>query len=88
MKSEQELEKLIKRKKEIDSRIINLKAKVDKTKRKEDTRKKILVGAYFIQRFEKEEKLTELNTLMDGFLTRKIDRVLFGLTVEDNNTSN
>lgn len=55
-------------------------AKIQNQKRKDDTRRKLLVGAAILQKIElhqwPEEKLLNL---MDGFLTRDKDRQLFGL---------
>ncbi|MTI75749.1 MAG: mobilization protein C [Marinobacter sp.] len=55
-------------------------AKIQNQKRKDDTRRKVLVGAAILQKIElnqwPEEKLMNL---MDGFLTRDKDRKLFRL---------
>lgn len=48
-------------------------------KRKNDTRKKILVGAYILDKYKKEGTTEILKAELDAFLTRKQDRVLFGL---------
>ena len=69
----------------IDEEIAKLKAKAlliknraSKQKGKDDTRRKILIGAYMLDQIEKgrysEEKL---NTEMNTFLSRKSDRDLF-----------
>ena len=51
-----------------------------KANRAMDTRRKILVGSFFIQRAESEEQQAKLRTLLDPYLTRTDDRALFGLT--------
>jgi hypothetical protein len=43
-----------------------------------DTRKKILIGAYFLE-VKYKGKEEELTKIMDGFLIRDNDRALFGL---------
>jgi hypothetical protein len=79
------LEQLLKKKEQIENRIQLLKSKENEKKRKEETRKKILLGAWVMHQIEqgyleKEEVLSGL----DKFLTRPIDRQLFGLKVEEN----
>lgn len=50
--------------------------------RKDETRRKILVGAYFLEQAEKEESMQALIKRLDPFLTRKADRRLFNLPDE------
>jgi septal ring factor EnvC (AmiA/AmiB activator) len=52
-----------------------LKAQV----KKDDTRRKILVGAYFLEQAERDGTVSELFKKLDPFLTRKADRLLFNL---------
>ena len=47
--------------------------------KKEDTRRKILVGAYFLEQADKDGTMPDLLKKLDGFLTRKNDRALFNL---------
>ncbi len=55
-------------------------AKIQNQKRKDDTRRKVLVGAAILQKIELNQWPKEkLLHLMDGFLTRDKDRKLFGL---------
>ena len=63
-----------------------LKAKIEKLKnqektkhRKQETRKKILVGAYYLEKMVSGGKIDELKKEMDKFLDKKSDRALFGL---------
>lgn len=52
----------------------------DKTRnRKQETRKKILVGSFYLEQIEKDGKTEELKKAMNKFLRRKNDRQLFGL---------
>ena len=48
-------------------------------RRKDDTRKKILVGAYIIDKYERTGTTEMLLEELDTFLSRKQDRELFGL---------
>lgn len=55
-------------------------AKIQNQKRKDDTRRKVLVGAAVLQKIELNQWPEErLLNLMEGFLTRDQDRELFGL---------
>ena len=57
----------------------------EKTKlRKQETHKKILVGAYFLEKAVKENTMEELLKELDAFLTRDSDRVLFDLPLKEN----
>lgn len=52
-----------------------------KAQRTTDTRKKILIGAFMLERMEKnEETKTKLIGQLDQYLTRADDRELFGLS--------
>jgi hypothetical protein len=56
--------------------------KLKNKQRKTDTRRKILIGAYFLNKFN------ELKSIMNEFLTRDHDRLLFDLDIikKDKNT--
>lgn len=71
------LEKLLERKAEIDAQIASAKAKLRKAEKKKDTRRKILIGACFLEKYK--EKQEELKNIMDAFLVRNNDRALFDL---------
>lgn len=58
-------------------------ARIRNKLKKDDTRRKILVGAYFMDQAERNGTTKELFKKLDGFLIRKADRELFGLPVED-----
>ena len=72
------LSKLLQKKEKLDQQIASAKLRVKKKERAEDTRKKILVGAYFLE-VKYKDKEQELAKLIDGFLVRDSDRALFGL---------
>lgn len=74
------LEKLKQRKAQLEARIQTIEARNKSKERKIDTRKKILIGSYYLNQATKENKLDELVKIMDKFLERDNDRQLFGLT--------
>jgi vacuolar-type H+-ATPase subunit I/STV1 len=59
-------------------------AKLKQQAKKEDTRRKILLGARDIYEAEKSGSVEELYRSMDNFLTRDNDRKLFGLPPLEN----
>ena len=71
----------------IDEKIAKLKAaalrikkRLAQKKRKDDTRRKILIGALMMDKIEKGKYTQErLNSAMNTFLSRKSDRELFSL---------
>lgn len=78
------IEKLRKKQEVLKSRIQLIESREKAKVRKLDTRKKILVGSYFIEKYSEENKLDELNSIMDNYLTRVSDRKVFGLKEKDN----
>ncbi len=79
MPSHEYLQKLLKKRQQFDARIASTKAKIKKEEQKKETRKKILVGGYFLEKFEEEQKSDELKSIMADYLTRESDLKLFGL---------
>ncbi len=77
-KKSDSLSKLLQKKEKLEQQIASAKSRVKKKERAEDTRKKILVGAYFLD-VKYKDKEDELVKLIDGFLVRDIDRALFNL---------
>ena len=73
------LTKLLQKKQKIEQQISNAKTRLKKVERAADTRKKILIGAYFLE-VKYKGKEDELTKIMDGFLIRDNDRALFGLS--------
>ena len=74
------IEKLRGKIEQLGARMRHLEAKDRTREKKMDTRRKILVGAYYIEQMEKDESLNErILAKLDGFLTRPLDRRLFGL---------
>jgi predicted nucleic acid-binding Zn-ribbon protein len=72
------LKKLEEKKKQIDSQLVNIKQQLQQEERQKDTRRKILVGAFFLEKYK--NKLPDLTKEIDSFLVRPQDRNLFGLS--------
>jgi hypothetical protein len=73
------LQRLKEQRAKIEARIQAAEARDKQASRKQDTRRKILIGSYHLDKAIKENKLTELKQLMDEYLTRESDRKLFEL---------
>lgn len=74
-----QLEKLKKQHEALMARIQACEARKRTIDRKEETRRKILAGAYYLDLARKEGRFEEIQTLMNNYLTRPADRKLFGL---------
>ena len=75
------LEKLKKQREALDARIQAAEARSRNNERKKDTRRKILVGAYYLEQAQKNNQAwTALQQIMTGYLTRDSDRKLFDLS--------
>ncbi len=78
--SDSQLEKLEKRKADIQRKIQHIKSAESKKKRQEETRRKILLGAAVLSRIKKEEwPEDKMLAMMNEYLTKERDRELFGL---------
>ena len=78
------LDALKKKNAQIKAQIQKLEASEKTQERKRDTRRKILVGAYFIDQANETKTFAEIVKIMDGYLKRNSDRVLFDLEpIED-----
>lgn len=73
------IEKLKKQRALLDARIQAIQSRHKVSERKKDTRRKILVGAYYLEKAHQNNEWNEVKKLMDTYLTRNIDRVLFDL---------
>ena len=74
------LDKLTLKRQQLNAQIQALKAKESKQKRKEDTKRKVLVGSVVLKMLETGEMPQErMNQILDKHLTRDTDRALFGL---------
>ena len=69
------------RQKQLAARIASMEAREKSNERKKDTRRKILIGAYYLDLARKMDTMNELANTLDTYLTRESDRALFGLPV-------
>ena len=78
------LEQLLKKREELSAQIQKIRAREATQKRKEDTRRKILLGALVMEMMDKGElNRDKIMKRLSGFLTLEIDRKLFDLPVKD-----
>jgi len=73
------LQKLIDQRNQLEERIKRQKMKLDSQERQRDTRRKILAGAYLLEKYK--DRPDELKNLLDKFLSRPADRELFNLSI-------
>lgn len=73
------LERLKQQREQITARIQAAEARGKTAERKRDARRKILIGAYYLDMAHKEGNYDQLVKRMDEFLTRNSDRKLFNL---------
>ena len=74
------LETLKAKKEQIEARIKNLESKENLKQKKQDTRRKILIGAMVMEQMKKnEEAKKKILASLEGFLTRPMDREMFDL---------
>ncbi len=78
------LDELLKKREQLNAQIQKERNKQIEQQRKEDTRRKILLGALMMEMMKKGE-LDEKKIMkkLDGFLTLDIDRKLFNLSVKN-----
>ncbi len=74
-----QIEKLEKRQAQLQAQIQNLKARDRSKQEREETRRKILVGAYMLDQAREKSSYAALVTKLDKYLTRDSDRKLFEL---------
>lgn len=72
------LDVLLKKQEMLKNQIASVQARQRKEEDRKLTRMKILAGAFLIE--QHKENISELSCKLDSFLTRKNDRLLFGLT--------
>ena len=74
------LENLLKKREQLNAQIQKIRNKEANQRRKEDTRRKILLGALLMEMIEKGElDRNKIRKRLSSFLTRDIDRKLFDL---------
>jgi hypothetical protein len=78
--SDSQLEKLEKRKADIQRKIQRIKSAESKKKRQEETRRKILIGSAILSRVKKGEWPEDrMLAMMNEYLNKERDRELFAL---------
>jgi large subunit ribosomal protein L7/L12 len=70
---------LKKKKEQLNAQIQKLESLQKSRERKRDTRRKILIGACFMDKAAEDGSLDSLYQQLDGYLKRNSDRELFGL---------
>ena len=78
------LERLKAQKAKMTARIQSVEARLKVDERKKDTRRKILIGSFYLEEAIKNNRMDEIKKHMDVFLTRDSDRVLFDLPKKGN----
>ena len=74
------LEQLLRKQEELKAQIRQEKNKLDQQERKNDTRRKILLGSLMMDMMKKGElDEKKIRKKLDGFLNKNIDRKLFSL---------
>ena len=78
--SKKKIDKLKEQRDKLNARIQAVEAREKTIERKHDTRRKVLVGAYGLEKAASTENgMTDLIKRLDGYLTRDADRALFSL---------
>lgn len=78
-KNSKYLERLKRQQEIIKARIVNVENREKTAERKRETRRKILVGSYYLEYARENDQMADIQKVMDGFLQRNSDRVLFEL---------
>ena len=81
---EERISELEKQRDQINARLLKERAKVSAQKRKDDTRRKIIVGAAMLAHAEHDAAVkAQMGRILDQHVTRPQDRVLLGLQPKD-----
>lgn len=78
-----QLLKLKEQRAKLEARIQAIEARAKQDERKKDTRRKILVGSYYLEQVIQNNQMDDLKKRLDSFLTRNSDRRLFDLPERD-----
>ena len=79
MTSSSKIDSLKKKRDTINARIKLLQNREQLKERKADTRRKILLGSYYLDQAKQNDSYDDIVKLMDSYLTRTSDRALFDL---------
>ncbi len=74
------LERLKAQRDKLEARIQATEARSKTAERKKDTRRKILVGSYYLDQAQKNNQMGDITKQMDGYLKRNSDRKLLAAT--------
>lgn len=78
-KKSTKLENLKKKQDQLKAQIQKLEAAEKHRERKKDTRRKILIGSYYLEQAREKGEFQNIVKLMESYLKRDTDRVLFDL---------
>lgn len=81
-KEQLRLDALKEKQKQLSAKILKLESLEKSKERKRDTRRKILIGSYFLDKAHQENKLSALYHEVEHYLSRDSDRELFQVTPE------
>jgi len=84
----EKIQKLKEKRDALNARIQMIESREKTRERKEETRRKILVGAYFLDEYRKTNQMNTLIKKLDAFLERNSDRKLFDLPERKTEPSN
>ena len=73
------LDSLKKKRDIINARIRLMQNREQSKERKDNTRRKILIGSYYLDQANKNNSFNNIVKLMDSYLIHDSDRMLFGL---------
>jgi len=73
------LEQLKKKQAQLTAQIKDVEAREKEKERKLETRRKILVGSFYLDKAKENGSIDQLKNELDSYLTRKDDRALFDL---------
>jgi large subunit ribosomal protein L7/L12 len=73
------IDRLKKQREVINARIQSAQNREQERNRKHETRRKIILGTYYLEQAEKDNNFDSLKKIMDSYLTKDIDRKLFDL---------
>lgn len=81
------IDKLKKQREQLNARIQQMESRQKVLDRKKDTRRKILIGAFYWDKLIKDQGLDALKKELDSYLTRNSDRALFDLPLKEVETT-
>ena len=79
------VEKLKRKQEVLKARIQLIEGREKSKEKKLETRKKILIGSYFLEKYNKDNEMKKLIMIMDKYLIRESDRKVFGLDYDKEN---